>query len=116
MSISSIFTNELPEKFQNLYQALQNPLERIHDSVSDHNTLKHGEVAIVTLPEGASWFTPDADLSRFLYVRRCDVELYNIVKKMRNDRLERNRGGGGIFLTGSPGIGKVIIKSFDCVQ
>ena len=102
--------NEMPEKFQKLYEALLNPRARIHDTVADHNTLKLGDVAIVTLPGGAAWFTPEADASRFLYVRRSDVDLYNILTETRNERLEQNWLGGGIFLTGNPGIGKVLIK------
>jgi hypothetical protein len=109
VSGGSLATTETPERFEKLYEALQNPLERIHDTVSDHDTLKYGDVAIVTLPEGASWFTPEADASRFLYVRRSDVDLYNILNELRNERLERNWLGGGMFLTGNPGIGKVIL-------
>ena len=101
--------NEMPEKFQKLCEALLNPRARIHDTVADHNTLKRGDVAIVTLPEGAAWFTPVDDASRFLYVRRCDVDLYNILKNIRKERLLRSWRGGGIFLTGNAGIGKVII-------
>jgi hypothetical protein len=61
-----------------------------------------GEVGlVVALPEGKSWLTePEEPL---LFVRKCYRPLYELCKEIRNQNPHR---GGGVILSGNPGIGK----------
>eukprot|EP01125_Pyxidicula_operculata_P022264 TRINITY_DN89_c0_g3_i1.p1 TRINITY_DN89_c0_g3~~TRINITY_DN89_c0_g3_i1.p1 ORF type:complete len:168 (-),score=17.62 TRINITY_DN89_c0_g3_i1:291-794(-) len=66
---------------------------------------KDTSVSVIKLPTGVHWLT---EKSPFLFVRQCDRDLYDIVRKLADDK----SSGKGVIITGNPGIGKSWFLSY----
>lgn len=69
-----------------------------------YETIENDLVSVVKLPDKVQWLT---EKSPFLFVRKCDRDLYDIVRKLSDGKPEK-----GIVITGNPGIGKSWFLSY----